>query len=81
MQFLTFTCWSQHCLTSGESVLPDATLLEEGGHPGRQDHVASDVDEVPVDEEVEPVGPVGNFLKRKDQKHSSFPYFIHMLTN
>ena len=35
-----------------------AALGDDGADPGRDDHVAADVDHVPVDHHVEPVGPV-----------------------
>ena len=35
-----------------------AALGDDAADPGRDDHVAADVDHVPVDHHVEPVGPV-----------------------
>ena len=35
-----------------------AALGDDGADPRRDDHVAADVDHVPVDHHVEPVGPV-----------------------
>ncbi len=38
--------------------LSDPALVQDGRDPGGDDHVAEDVDAVPVDHQVEPVGPV-----------------------
>ena len=40
-----------------------AALGDDAADPGRDDHVAADVDHVPVDHHVEPVGPVRHALE------------------
>ena len=39
-------------------IFPDSAFFEDGADPSRQNHIASDVDEIAIDEEVEPVRSV-----------------------
>ena len=49
-------------------MLPNPDLVEDGGDPSGDNHVADDVDAVPVNHQIEPVRTVGNSLQEKEEE-------------